>query len=76
MEAALTPLGDSVASIGMQRPLADYSRAEVLTLIEVAVTAYQDHMVEAHERQAERDRAYFEEQLQRPATPAGSEVPF
>jgi hypothetical protein len=76
MEAALTPLGDYVASIGMQRPLADYSRAEVLTLIEVAVTAYQDHMVEAHERRAERDRAYFEAQLNRPATPAGSEVPF
>ena len=43
MEAALTPLGDYVASIGMERPLAVYSRTEVLTLIEVAVTAYQDH---------------------------------
>lgn len=76
MQAALGPLGDYVASIGMDRPLADYSRVEVLTLIEVAVTAYQEHMVEAHERAAERDRAYFEEQLQRPATPAGSGVPF
>jgi hypothetical protein len=76
MAAALTPLGDYVASIGMERPLADYSRAEVLTLIEVAVSAYQAHMIEAHERQAERDRASFAEQLRRPTTPAGSEVPF
>jgi len=60
----------------MDRPLADYSRGEVLTLIEVAVTAYQEQMVEAHERQTERDRAYFDEQLRRPAKPAGSEVPF
>ncbi len=45
--AALSPLGDYVGSIGMQRPLADYSREEVLNLIEVAVTAYQDHMSNA-----------------------------
>lgn len=42
--AALAPLGEYVGSIGMQRPLADYSKEEVLTLIEVAVTAYQNHM--------------------------------
>ena len=43
--AALAPLGDYVASIGMERPLADYSRDEVLTLIEVVVTAFQDHLI-------------------------------
>ena len=58
MQAALAPLGDYVASIGMERPLADYSRAEVLTLIEVVVTAYQDHMVEARAHGG-RDRAFL-----------------
>ncbi|MEO5346516.1 MAG: DUF6511 domain-containing protein [Magnetococcus sp. YQC-9] len=43
MAAALRPLGEYVASIGMQRPLAEYTREEVLTLIEVAVTAFQDY---------------------------------
>ena len=32
MHACLAPLGEYVGSIGMQRPLADYSREEVLTL--------------------------------------------
>jgi hypothetical protein len=63
MHAALAPLGEYVGSIGMYRPLADYSRAEVLTLIEVAVTAYQAHMVEAHERQAAKDQAYFDDEV-------------
>jgi hypothetical protein len=45
--AALAPLGEYIASIGMERPLADYSRDEVLTLIEVAVTAFQDHLIQA-----------------------------
>ena len=31
----------------MDRPLADYSREEVLTLIEVVVTAFQDHLIQA-----------------------------
>jgi hypothetical protein len=47
MAAALGPLGEYVASIGMDRPLADYSRDEVLTLIEVVVTAFQDHLINA-----------------------------
>jgi Family of unknown function (DUF6511) len=47
MAAALGPLGEYVASIGMDRPLADYSRDEVLTLIEVVVTAFQDHLIQA-----------------------------
>jgi len=44
LAAALSPLGEYVASIGMHRPLADYSREEVLTLIEVAVGAYQTYL--------------------------------
>jgi hypothetical protein len=40
--------------IGMGRPLADYTREEVLTLIDVVVTAYQEHMLIEHERMAAR----------------------
>jgi hypothetical protein len=47
MTAALSPMGEYVGSIGMQRPLADYQKEEVLTLIEVVITAYQNHMANA-----------------------------
>ena len=47
MTAALVPMGEYVGSIGMQRPLADYKKEEVLTLIEVVITAYQNHMANA-----------------------------
>jgi len=43
MAAALRPLGEYVGSIGMHRPLADYTRQEVLTMIDVVVSAYQDY---------------------------------
>lgn len=43
MAAALRPLGEYVVSIGMQRPLADYTREEVLTMVEVVITAFQDY---------------------------------
>ena len=43
MTATLAPLGEYVGSIGMHRPLADYSKQEVLTLVEVIITAYQHH---------------------------------
>ena len=46
MAAALRPLGEYIAEIGMQRPFADLNRHEVLTIIEVVVTAYQDRMRE------------------------------
>ena len=52
MAAALGPLGEYVGSIGMDRPLADYSRDEVLTLIEVVVTAFQDHLIQAETERA------------------------
>ena len=48
MTAALRPLGEYVGTIGMQRPLADYRREEVLTIIEVVITAYQDYMTNAN----------------------------
>ena len=65
MRACLGPLGECVAAIGMDRPLADYSRDEVLALIEVVVDAYQAHMLEEHERLATLDRAHWEERLSR-----------
>ncbi len=43
MVNALKPLGEYVASIGMDRPLSSYSKQEVLTLIEIVVTAYHAH---------------------------------
>jgi len=63
MQSCLGPLGEYVGSIGMQRPLADYTREEVLTLIDVVVTKYQDHMLEEHERMAAKDRAFLEQRL-------------
>ena len=39
MAAALKPLGEYVAEIGMHRPFTDMNKHEVLTIIEVVVTA-------------------------------------
>ena len=72
MRGALAPLGDYVASIGMDRPLADYGKAEVLRLVEVVVDAYQAHMLLEHERAAAHERAYFEGKLSsQPASSGG-----
>ena len=76
MASCLTPLGDYVGSIGMQRPLADYRKEEVLMLVDVVVTAYQEHMLVEHERIAEKDRAFFEERLSRQSQRASTGVPF
>ncbi len=76
MRACLVPLGEYVGAIGMQRPLADYGRDEVLRLIEVVVTAYQDCMVAEHERMAAKDRAFLEQRLARQSQPAGKGAPF
>ena len=80
MRAALAPLGEYVASIGMDRPLADYGKDEVLRLVEVVVDAYQAHMLAEHERMVERDRTFFEQLASRQAT-AGADgghhrIPF
>lgn len=45
MESALQPLGEYVSEIGMHLPLQDYTRDQILTLIEVVITAYQDHLL-------------------------------
>ena len=76
MASCLAPLGEYVGSIGMQRPLADYSKDEVLMLIDVVVTAYQEHMLVEHERMAEKDRAFLEARLARQGKPASTGVPF
>ena len=44
IQSCLKPLGECVAEIGMDKPLSAYSKEQVLTLIEVIVTAYQDAM--------------------------------
>lgn len=76
MRACLSPLGEYVGSVGMERPLADYTREEVLTLIDVVVTAYQDQMIEEHERMAAKDRAFLEERLARQGQTSPKGVPF
>ena len=63
MHACLAPLGEYVGSIGMQRPLADYSREEVLTMIDVVVTAFQERMVAEHERMTTRSAQYLSGRL-------------
>ena len=63
MRAALAPLGDYVSTIGMDRPLADYGKEEVIRLVEVVIDAYQAHLLDEHERMAERERAFFEQRL-------------
>lgn len=65
IRSCLSPLGEFVGEMGMERPLANYSREEILTLIDVVVTAYQGYMLFEHEQLAAKDRGYFEEQLVR-----------
>lgn len=76
MRSCLIPLGEYVASISMERSLADYSQEEVLTLIDVVVTAYQEHMINEHERIAEKESAFFEERIARQTQTASTGVPF
>lgn len=48
MRAAIQPMAEYIgADIGFDKPLKDYSREEILTLIEVVVTAYQDALQKA-----------------------------
>ena len=44
IESTLKPVGEYVTEIGMNKSLAEYSREEVLCLIEVALSAYFDFM--------------------------------
>lgn len=68
MQSCLAPLGDYVASVGMTKGLNAYSKKEVLGLIDVIVTAYQEKMTIEHERIAQRDRAFLEERLAKAST--------
>jgi len=46
LAAALPFLGEIATEIGMEKPLAEYTREEALTLIEVVVSAYQKYKFE------------------------------
>ena len=76
MGAALRPLGDYVAQLGLQRPLADYTRDEILTLVEVVIDAYHAHLVEAAEREATLEAERLERLEQRRTSPIPRGVPF
>lgn len=67
--SCLAPLGEFVADIGMERPLTDYQREEVVQLIDVVVCAYQRHMVEAYEHAAAQERYQLEARLARQGKP-------
>ncbi|GAC1405571.1 MAG: hypothetical protein NVSMB6_00320 [Burkholderiaceae bacterium] len=80
LQSCLVPLGEYVGAIGMDRPLADYSKREVQGLIETIVSTYQEYMIDAHEQMAQRDLAFLEQRLsdsQRGSqTVRGPGVPF
>tara|TARA_B100001564_G_C20469217_1_gene591828 strand:- start:113 stop:484 length:372 start_codon:yes stop_codon:yes gene_type:complete len=44
MHAAIPPLGEYVTEVGMYKPLNDYSKEQILTMIEVVVTAYHENL--------------------------------
>jgi len=44
LESVLRPLAEMVLEIGIDKPLADYSRAEVLSMVECIVDGYQAYM--------------------------------
>lgn len=69
--ACLAPLGDYVAHLGMERPLADYSREEVQGLIDVVVRTYCDQRMAEFQRLSDKERAYFEHRLARQTPHAG-----
>ena len=50
--ACLRPLGECVTEIGADKPLAAYSKEQILTLIEVVVTAYQNAMMRSASMEA------------------------
>ena len=64
MGSCLLPLWDCIEKFGSTRPLAAYSKEEVLVLVEVVVTAYQQYMTEEHERRVARDAAYQQARLE------------
>ena len=72
-ERCLGALGDVVAEIGMERALADYSKPEILRLVQAIVTAFQAAMRQVGEETLVLERAHFAAQgLSHP----DDEVPF
>lgn len=53
MARVLKPLGEAVAEIGMDKPLAHYTREEILTLVEVVISNYQIYLLEEQNRNQE-----------------------
>ena len=45
MQSVLKPLGEYVMEVGIEKPLGHYTKEEILTLIEVVITAYQDFLI-------------------------------
>lgn len=76
MAAALRPLGDYVVALGIERPLAAYSRDEILTLVEIVVDAFQAHLLEVAEREAEREAERLRHLDRRRASPLPNGDPF
>ena len=76
MAAALRPLGDYVVAVGVERPLAAYSREEIVTLIELVIDAYQAHLLEVAEREAAREDALFRRLEARRQSMPPKGVPF
>lgn len=68
MCAALPPLGDAVTKLGVDRPLAMYSREEILDVVAVVVGAYRTHIADEYARLAQED----EDALARRFDPRGS----
>ena len=44
MHSVLSPLGDYVATVGMDKPLSAYSKEQVLQMINVVVTHYHQEL--------------------------------
>ncbi len=49
LEAALKPVSEYVGEIGFNVPVGNYSKKQILTLVEVAVTAFQNHLQNIHQ---------------------------
>ena len=76
MAASLHPLGEFVAQVGLEKPLAEYTREQILTLVEVVVDAYHDHLAEAAEREAVREAERLQRLDPRSRSPLTGGVPF
>ncbi len=55
MKSAIAPLGEYVAEVGMYKPLNDYSVEQILTMIEVVVTAYHERLRQLVPKEFEED---------------------